>query len=127
MRLPCLIDRGHSVHIVSQIEGNIFRQFFNNLSLKRQTSDLPEPDVIIADELNHGSLWFSGISSLRQKTVCVALVHHLRCLEKLSKTDLIFTKKRERIFLNAMDAFILAEVLIIPYAALLLHLRVNLL
>ena len=64
------------------------------------------PDLIIADELNHPSL-FAALQKIRAAGIpTAAVVHHLRYLENLGALEKRLTAAMERRFLARVDAFV---------------------
>ena len=114
--------RGHHVTVISQREGTLMRRMIQNAAaftrLRRCFSsdsaapDSPPshrgalPDLVIADELNHPSL-FAALPRIRAAGIPVAaVVHHLRSLENLRPLERRLTHAMERRFLAGADAFL---------------------
>ena len=106
--------RGHRVAVVSQKEGTllgralqnggIFKRLRHCFSSDSQVSR--PPDMIIADELNHPSL-FAALRRIRGAGIpAAAVVHHLRYLENLRPLEKRLTAAMERRFLGGVDAFV---------------------
>ena len=114
--------RGHRVTVISQREGALMLRIIRNTAVFTRlrrcfSSDSAAPgsppshrgalpDLVIADELNHPSL-FAALPRIRAAGIPVAaVVHHLRSLENLRPLERRLTHAMERRFLDRADAFV---------------------
>ena len=97
---------GHTVTVVSQKQGrllSLMRQNGQNF-IRRVSKETP--DLILADELNHPSLFLSFRRLKRSGYLTAAVVHHLRSLENLPFLEKKLVSWMERIFLNSVHGYI---------------------
>lgn len=99
---------GEQVEIVALPWRNYARHLSDNLSaaLHRRLEGLAV-DVLVQDELNHPSLFWTN-RRLRQRAAfpLVAIVHHLRSSEQRPAWQNFFYRAAERLYLASVDGFI---------------------
>ena len=101
-----LESRGHRVLVVSQKEGSLLRRIIGNgPALIRRIRKI-RPDMILADELNHPSLFLTMGAIRNLGRPVVAIVHHLHSLERLPAFSRRLVETMERQFLSRMDGFL---------------------
>jgi glycosyltransferase involved in cell wall biosynthesis len=100
-----LVARGHEVHVVSQDDSSLYSRLRGNgRDLIRRISAV-NPHLVLADELNHASLFLAVPALQRRGYPVAAVVHHLRSREKLPGRRL-FIAAVEREFLRRADALV---------------------
>ena len=108
MLVQSLRGGGDLVEVISMTEANYLRHIADNLSpgLIDQLSDL-NIDLLLQDELNHPSLFFTNYS-LRKRInyPLVSIVHHLRSSETHPSLLNWIYQKIERRYLRSLDGFI---------------------
>lgn len=104
--ISALEERGHSVRLVSQTEGTLIRRILENGRALTGKIDVLHPDLIIADELNHPSLFLSMGRIMEIGAPVVAVVHHLTSLENHSVFLRSLFRIMEWFFLRRVDACI---------------------
>ncbi len=101
-----LEEQGHTVEVISQAEGSIIGKILENVGDTVKRIRRIKADIIIADELNHPSLFASIRKIRRLKIPIVALVHHLKSDEKLKLIERRVSRFMEKRFLRDVDAFL---------------------
>ena len=108
MLVQSLRGAGDQVDVISLVEGSYWRYLADNLSpgLLDQLSDL-KIDLLLQDELNHPSLFFTNYS-LRKRIhyPLVSIVHHLRSSETHPSLLNWIYQTIERRYLRSLDGFI---------------------
>jgi len=98
--------RGHHVAVVSQKQGRLFGLLRQNGRRFRDRITEESPDLILADELNHPSLFMAFRRLNRSGFVTAAVVHHLRYLENLPFLEKKLVSLMERFFLKSVHGYI---------------------
>ena len=102
-----LEERGHRVVPISLKDGSLLRKVLQNGRPLLRRINSAEPDIVLIDELNHPSVFLSTRLLRRHGHRLVALVHHLRCRERVSWFGRRMHGWMERRTLAGMDGHIL--------------------
>jgi glycosyltransferase involved in cell wall biosynthesis len=98
---------GDTVRVVSQRDGGLLRRLKGNGRRLLRELERTEADLVLIDELNHAATFLLlPLLRRRLKVPVVALVHHLRCDERLGPFLRAAERTMERRFLRGVDAYI---------------------
>jgi len=108
MMVDYLRRRGDDVRIIPLPGRSYARHLMDNASSEvLRILAASDCDVLLQDELNHPSLWWTNVRLRRRVSIpLIGIVHHLRCSEDHPTPLLWFYRNIERRYLKTLDAVI---------------------